>query len=88
MGDQGHAEDLVGELADLLDRARQLDAAALAPAAGVDLRLDHPDGPAEGPRRLLGFLGRVGHAAGEGRHAVIGEQRLGLVFVDVHRRSS
>ena len=45
VGDERHAEHLVGELADLLDRPRELDAAALAAPAGVDLRLDHPDGP-------------------------------------------
>jgi hypothetical protein len=69
-------------------RATELDAAALAAAAGVDLRLDHPDRAAEGPGGLLGLLGRVGDPALEHGDAVVGEQRLGLVFVDVHRISS
>jgi len=41
--DQLHAEDVVGVLADFVQRARELDAAALAAAAGVDLRLHDPD---------------------------------------------
>ena len=55
VGDELHAEDLAGERRDLGFRARQLDAAALAAAAGVDLRLDDPDRAAELLRRLGRF---------------------------------
>jgi hypothetical protein len=84
VGDQRHAEHLGGELADLLDRARELDAAALAAAAGVDLRLDHPERAVERARRGLGLLGRVDDLAAQHLDAVFLQQRLGLVFVDVH----
>ncbi len=40
--DELHAEDLAGALLHLVERVRELDAAALAAAARVDLRLDHP----------------------------------------------
>src|SRR6185503_10994920 len=42
--DQLHAEDLPGQFAHGVDRLAELDAAALAPAAGMDLRLDDPHG--------------------------------------------
>ena len=57
MGDQRHAEDLRGEVVHLLQGLRHLDAAALAAAAGVDLRLDDPDLAAELARRGI----RLGH---------------------------
>jgi len=41
------SRDLAGEVAQLIHRFRDLDAAALAAAAGVDLRLHHPDVAAE-----------------------------------------
>src|SRR5690606_2061176 len=85
MGDEGHAEHLLGQLAHLLDRLGELDAAALAAAAGVDLRLDHPGRAAERTRRRLGLLGRVRHLAREHADAEVLEQRLGLVFVNVHQ---
>ncbi len=45
--DQLHAEDLVRVFAHLIQRLGNLDAAALAAAAGVDLRLDDPDRAAQ-----------------------------------------
>jgi hypothetical protein len=58
--------------------------AALAAAAGVDLRLDHEDRPAQ----LLGGLHRLFHAEGRmaarDRDAELREDGFGLVFVDVH----
>ncbi len=84
MGDQRHAEDLLGQLADFLDRPGELDATALAAAAGVDLRLDHPDRPAELARRGLGVLGRVRDLTAQEADAIVLEQGLCLVFVDVH----
>ena len=85
VGDELHAEDLAGELRDLGLRARQLDAAALAAAAGVDLRLHDPDRAAE----LLRRLGRLADAergiAARHRDAEAGEDFLALVFVNLHR---
>ena len=61
VGDELHAEDLAREIAHLVDRARELDAAALAAAAGMDLRLDDPHRAAE---RLRGGNGLVDAEAG------------------------
>ncbi len=84
-------------LADFVDRMGEADAAlgrlaefletALAAAAGVDLRLHDP----QRPRKLLGGLDRFvdahrGIASGNG-HAILREQFLGLIFVDVHGRA-
>ena len=87
--DELHAEDLLGELARLGGAALgDLDAAALAAAAGVDLRLDDDD-------RALGLLGEAlrgglrlvdregGVPLGDG-DAVAGEELLGLILVDFH----
>src|SRR5690606_13931597 len=85
MGDERHAEHLLGDLTHLLDRLGQLDAATLAAAASVNLRLNHPDRAAERARRRLGLLRRVRHLAREHADAEVLEQRLGLVFVNVHQ---
>ena len=53
VSDEGHADHRGGDLPRLLRRFRQLDPATLAPAAGVNLRLDDHDVSAE-PRRNLG----------------------------------
>src|SRR5690606_7154640 len=47
VGDELHADHVAGGLADLVQRAAQLDAAGLAAAAGVDLGLHHPQVAAE-----------------------------------------
>ena len=47
MRDERHADHLARELLGLLRRLRELDAAALAAAAGVNLRLDDDDVAAE-----------------------------------------
>ena len=65
---------------------RDLHAAALAAAAGVDLRLHDPHLAAELLRRLDRLVdGERGNAARRG-HAVLAEDFLALVFVDVHGR--
>ncbi len=82
--DELHAEDLAGALAHFVDRARDLDAAALAAAAGVDLRLHDPHRPAEltsPPHRLVDGERRN---AARHRHAVAAEELLALVLVDLH----
>src|SRR4051812_32608637 len=92
--DQGRAQHLPGELVDLGDRFGDPDAAlvaggsfvefALAAAAGVDLALHHPDRSA----KLFGGgirFRRLQHGDTLGnRHAELVQQRLGLVFMDIH----
>src|SRR5690606_4670781 len=83
-----HAEYFARKLADLVDRAGQLDPAALATAAGVDLGLDHPDLAAQ----RFGGLDRIidretGDAPGH-RDPVLAQDLLALVLVDFHRCSS
>ena len=70
---------------DVVERAGELDAAALAAAAGVDLRLDHPDRAAEPLRRLAGFANAECRVAAGHRHAELAQDFLALVFVDLHR---
>ncbi len=83
VGDELHPEDLAGESLRLLGALRELDAAALAAASRVDLRLD--DGaPAELLRDPPRLLGRVRHAAAGGGDAEPAENFFRLVFVDFH----
>ncbi len=72
----------------LLQRLHELDAAAFAPASSVDLRLDDEAFAAElaGERGCL--LRRLRDAAIRHRGAIVLEQGLGLIFVNVHGRSS
>ena len=88
VSDELHAEDLAGELRDLGLRARQLDASALAAAAGVDLRLDDPDRAAQLLRRLGGLAHAEGRIAARHRDAEAGKDLLALVFVNLHRTSA
>ncbi len=84
-------------LADFVDRPGEADAAlgvgaqflelALAAAAGMDLRLDHPQRPGKLLRGLDRFFDGHRGIAGGHRHAELGEQFLGLIFVDVHGRA-
>ena len=83
MGDELHAQDLAGDGLDLVDRAGQLDAAALAAAAGVDLGLDHSDAAAELLRRLDRLLHGEGGDAARHRHAELAQDVFGLVFMDL-----
>ena len=79
-----HAEDFAGQLFHLVNRLGDLHAAALAAAAGVDLRLDHPHGAAQLLRRFDGLLnGECRDAAGHG-HAELTQDLLALVLVDLH----
>ena len=68
----------------VVDGFDHLDAAGLAAAAGVDLRLHHPDRAAQ----FVGALDRLvdgerRHAARH-RHAEFAQHGFGLIFVDVH----
>jgi hypothetical protein len=77
------AEDRRRLLRGLVGVGRQLDAAGLAPAPGLDLGLHHHGGadPAGGDPRLLGG---VGHLPRQHGYAVRGEELLRLVLVQVH----
>ena len=89
MSDQLHPEHVAGKIGGFVGRARQLDAAAFAAATGMDLRFDDYD---RGMRpkavgRLARFiLGEDNFAAGSS-NAIAGEDRFGLVFVNLHRGS-
>src|SRR6267378_1966500 len=57
--------------------------AAFAAAAGVDLRLDHPDLTAELLRCFHRLIDREGREAARRRHAVFAQHFLALVLVDL-----
>ena len=85
--DQRHAQHAGGFGLHVRHRLHDLDAAALATAAGVDLRLDDPDGAAQrfgGLHRLVHIEGRDAAASGDAEAA---EHFLGLVLMNVHVRS-
>src|SRR5438067_1762917 len=69
-------------LAHLVQRLRDLHAAALAAAAGVDLRLHHPDLAAELLCRLHRLVDAHRREAARRRHAVLPEDLLPLVLVN------
>ena len=75
-------EDRLGVLLGLVGRLGELDAAGLAAAAGLDLRLDDDDA------ELLGGgpgLGRgVGDDAESDRDIVLGEELLRLILHQIH----
>jgi hypothetical protein len=83
---QLHPEDLAGELLDLVERAGELDPAALATAARVNLRLDDPDRAAEPLRGLAGFEDAERRIPARHRHAELAQDFLALVLVDLHCR--
>ena len=84
MGDQLHPEQLAGDSLGLVGPLHDLDAAAFAAPAGVNLRLDDGHGAAETPGNRAGTSGAVCHFAARHRHAVFRENRLALVFVNLH----
>jgi len=84
MRHQGHAENLTGVCAHLVDTVGELDAAALAAATGMDLRLDNPFLTADGLRGRDRFIDRkTGLAAGYS-NPVFGQNRLALILVNFH----
>ena len=84
MGDEGHAENLLGIGANFIDRLGDLDTATLAAAAGVNLRLDHPHLAAQRFRRLYRLIdGETRHTA-RGGDAVLAQDFLALIFMDIH----
>src|SRR6478609_7663298 len=96
--DQGCAQHLAGEFIDLGDRFGDADAAlvaggcflelALAAAAGMNLALHHPDRTAHRLRRDIGIGSAQHRHAFRDRHAKFMQQRLGLVFVNIHETPS
>ena len=84
VGDQGHAQDILGFLLHVGDRLDHLDAAALAAAAGMNLGLHHPDRTAQLFGRLDRFFDRESGLAFGDRHAESGKHLFGLIFVNIH----
>ena len=88
MRDELHAEDLLGILLGFGEVLRDLDAAALAAAAGVDLRLDHDAIGAVGEepaRDFECFIEGVRHLAARHGNTVLRKDVLCLIFVNFHR---
>ena len=82
--DQRHAQNLGGELLRFVHRARQLDAAALAAPAGVNLRLHHDHLGAQALGDAAGVFGFGHHLAARRGNAEAAENLLGLIFVNLH----
>ena len=87
MGDQRHAQHAGGFALHVVDGAHDLDAAALAAPAGMDLRLDHPDRSAQFLGRRDGFIDREGGFAARRGGAEAAQNLFRLIFVDVHEKS-
>ena len=85
-GDQTFGQQRVGDLAGFVRGVDNFDASAVAAAPGVYLRLQHGP-PIEVRRGFPGFFAAGRQAALRDGNAVTGEDFLGLVFVDPHRRS-
>ena len=88
MRDERRTEKALGLLLDVLDGFHHLDAAGLAAAACMDLRLDDPHRTAEFPGLRHGFFGSEGRMPARHRHTVLREYGLGLVFVNIHEKPS
>ena len=87
MRDQLHAEDGLGRGVCVVQRLGDLDAATLAATAGMNLRLDHHDRIARGKEllgRVVGLFQRRHHLAFGDGNAVLPQNFLRLVFVNLH----
>ena len=84
MRDQHRAEQPLGLALDVVDGFHDLDAAGLAAAAGMDLRLHDPYRTAELARGLAGFSDGKGRQPARHRHTELRQQSFRLVLVDVH----
>ena len=70
---------------DFLQRLGDLDAAAFAAPAGVNLRLDDPDLSAELARSRIGLIATEKQGTPRGRRDAESSQYfLALVFVNIH----
>ena len=80
-----HPQDLRGVFVHLVERLRHLDAAALAAASGVDLRLDHPYPAAEAHARPLSTSGTEKHGTPLGvATPKLAQDLFALIFVNIH----
>ena len=86
-GDQVHAQHVAGDVGGFVGGMRELDAAGLAAAAGMDLRLYDNDGRFQAMRAFAGLFLREGNFAARDSDAVAGENRFGLILVNLHRVS-
>ena len=85
VGHELHAEDLLRPVAHLVDRLGDLDPAALAAPAGVDLRLHHRHAAVTQPPGDVGHIVcREGDLAARHRDTITRENGFGLIFVDFH----
>ena len=80
---QLHAQHLARDLRGFRRILRDLDAAALAASAGVDLRLHH-HAAADILGRRLGLVRRERHFAARHRNVVLAQDGLGLILVNFH----
>src|ERR1019366_6311672 len=85
VGDERHAQDLAGEGFGFGGIVSQLDAAAFAAAAGVNLGFYHHRA-AQPLRDGAGFFGIVSDLAARRRDAEACERLFSLIFVDFHGR--
>jgi len=85
--DEGHPDHLLGQVGCFVRVLRELDAAAFAAAAGVDLRLDD-HASAELFRGRARVLRRVDDDAARRRDSVPPQDLFCLIFVDLHRAAS
>ena len=87
MGDERHPNHGAGKLLGLVGRLGELDAAALAASAGMDLRFDDHDmaaRAAQAARDLAGFRSAEGHVTSRDGHAVARENCFRLILVNFH----
>ena len=85
MRDELHAEDLLRGFLSFVRILDDLDAAAFAASARMNLRFDDDGFPAERDRSVPGFFRREDDAAFRERDGVLSEDLLALVFVNLHR---
>ena len=85
MGDERHAQDLLRERLGLVRLLRDFDAAALAAPAGVNLGLDDDRPASETARDSCGLFGRVGDFTARDRYAILRQDLLRLILVNLHR---
>ena len=84
MRDQRHTENLLGKLNSFGRVLADFHAAALTPASGMNLRFDDYTST-QFLRRSLGFFDGECHLSPGHRDTVLGQNSLGLVFMNFHR---
>src|SRR6202166_656449 len=84
MRDQGRAEDAGRFLFHVVDGFHHFDAAGLAAPAGMNLRLPHPNRPAQFLGAFKRFVDGESRHAARHWHAEFAQHRFGLILVNVH----